>query len=365
MDASASSSNAIPVVDKIRNVWSQKFDQPSAINDVQSGNAVEIDSDASNNNHGYVETKGTQKWEELDDGLMIWEEKHTIIDICDDDSNSDDSIQETKPNDQHEKSVFQPDAIKRELFEDLGENDDVIELIDDEFDDSFNESIHILTDTSVINDLFGEDTLLADFNNINHVIMNDPENRGKPNREIISCPICQDKMRREELNSHLEGCTGITVKIEIKSKLKAGISAPRQLPFYKNHAIGASTNRRIQRVNSIDQRALEQAGYSQDQIDRALKYNSEEKDYNARIMKEMAAEDRSRRSQQNSVSAAITNPAVVPATPTATATVNFTSGDGAEALPAENVPCPVCSQMVDANEINQHLDYCLANTFAD
>lgn len=355
-----SEANATAIADRIRNVWSHKFEKPST-NAAPPENAAQPDSEQTNK-RGYVETKPTQKWEDVDDDIMVWEEKHPIIDICDDDSDeSQGGVEDVKPNIKHERS-FQPDAIKRELFDDLGENDDVIELIDDEYDDAFSESIHILTDTSVINDIFGEDTLMADFNNINNVVMNDPENRGNPNREIITCPICQDRMRREELTSHLEGCTGITVKVEVKPKSKAGgsvVGAPRQLPFYKNHASTnvPSTSRTARRVSSVDQDLLRQAGYTQAQIDRTVKENAEEKDYNARIMDEMAAEERDRRAQQrtqrHATATVITDTASVP--PIATAT----SADAEAQVPVEKLPCPVCSQMVNANDINTHLDQCL------
>lgn len=350
--AATGSSVADPtsVAERIRNVWTHRFERPPA-NDAPTESAVKPKSEPNNDKRGYVETEPTQKWEDVDDDIMVWEEKHPIIDICDDDS-SDYIEVETEPAIKHERS-FQPDAIKRELFDDLGENEDVIELIDDEFDDAFNESIHIMTDTDAINDLFGEDTLMADFNNINNVVMNDPENRGNPNREIITCPICQDKMRRDELSSHLEGCTGITVKVEVRPKSKAG--APRQLPFYKNHATPKvpSTRRMVQRVNSVDQDLLRQAGYTQAEIDRLVKEKAEEKDYNTRIMDEMAADERNRQTQQNTAAAAAIDPPIV--APTAM----ITSADVEAPSPVEMVPCPVCNQMVNANEVNQHLDECL------
>lgn len=352
-----------PVAERLRNVWSHKFETPSVNVAAPLNQATETAAPPeteSSNKRGYVEITPTQNWEDVDDDIMVWEEKHPIIDICDDDSSdSQNSSVETKPNIKHERS-FQPDAIKRELIDDLGENDDVIELIDDEFDDAFNETVHILSDTSVINDIFGEDTLMADFNNINNVIMNDPENRGNPNREIITCPICQDKMRREELNSHLEGCTGITVKVELKPKSRDGIivsGTPRQLPFYKNQttARAPSTSRIARRVNSVDRDLLRQAGYTQEQIDRLGKETAEEKDYNARIMDEMAAEQRAGRTQPtNATAAAAVNNTVIVSPP-----ATITSADAVATLPAEMLPCPVCNQMVNANEINLHLDECL------
>lgn len=59
-----------------------------------------------------------------------------------------------------------------------------------------NKSLDLLTDNSVIDDIFGTDSLMADFNNINNVVMNDPENVGNRENEIVTCPICEDKMPR-------------------------------------------------------------------------------------------------------------------------------------------------------------------------
>lgn len=69
-------------------------------------------------------------------------------------------------------------------------------MIDDEFDDTLNESIDLLTDNSVIDEIFGTDTLMADFNNINNVVMNDPDKIGNRDMEIVTCPICEDRMPR-------------------------------------------------------------------------------------------------------------------------------------------------------------------------
>lgn len=350
LNATATGSGAagtIPAAERIRNIWSQKFDKP-----------VEVEvapKPAPTNKPTYVETKPTQKWEDLDDDIMVWDEKHPVIDICDDDSNDSQSVGAAAVPPTPERT-FQPDAIRKELFDDLGESEDVIELIDDEFDDAQNESIQILTDTSVIDEIFGEDTLMEDFNNINNVVMKDPENRGNPKKEIITCPICQDQMRRDELSCHLEGCTGITVKVEIKPKSKAGTKTPRQLPFYKNHATGSapSTSRTVQRVNAADRETLLRAGYTEAQIERILKEKAEEKDYNARIMDEMAAEERNRRAQRNARATVIASPSVAP--PTAT----VTTADVEAPMPAVMVPCPVCNQMFAADEINTHLDLCLA-----
>lgn len=349
LSATATSSrprDTMPVNEQIRNAWLQKFNGPST--DAATPDSAAPPKSDTTSKRGYVETAPTQKWEDLDDDIMIWEEKHPVIDICDDDSGDNTVVQ---PKVEHERT-FQADAIKRELLDDLGEDDNgVIELIDDDFDDACNdESLQIMTDSRVLDDLFGDDTLMADFNNINNVIMKDPENRGNPDREIITCPICQEQMRREELSSHLEGCTGITVKVEIKPKSKG---ATRQLPFYKNQAAvivpSTSRSRTAERLNSTDHKLLRQAGYSQEQIMRLAKEKAEEKDYNARIMDEMAHEERNRRNAPNDTA---TNSVIV--------VLEGTVPPRDSSPPAETVPCPVCSQMVAPTEINNHLDQCLS-----
>lgn len=348
-------SNPLPVTDQIRNAWSLKFVSTTAAPDPPAEPAPDAPKAAPTANKGYTETAPTQKWEDLDDDIMVWEEKHAVIDICDDDSNSSHSSSNEPVPPVKLERTFQPDAIRDELFKDLREqdddDDDVIELIDDEFDDASREVLDALTDTSVIDELFGEDTLMADFNNINNVVMADPENRGNPAREIITCPICQDRMPREELNAHLDGCGGITVRVEIKPKSK-GV---RQLPFYKNTPVQrpAPPTARTQRVNSEDQDLLRQAGYSQADIDRMAR---EERDYNSRIMNEMATEERDRRTQPNN-----SNGTQVRSNDTEANVPNVVAAEET----TDRVPCPVCTEMVEADQINRHLDECLNASVLD
>lgn len=182
---------------------------------------------------------------------------------------------------------------------------------------------------------------MADFNNINDVVMNDPENIGNPNMEIVQCPICEDRMPRGDLSSHLDGCNGITIKINPKKR------GEKLKPFYKNQA--KPTNKQLR---DRDKELLRAAGYTPDQIERLSKENQEAKDYNDRIMDEMAHEERHRRTTvitQN------------PSNDIETIALDDESSNSS-AVP-EKLPCPVCSTQVDANQINQHLDECLQANF--
>lgn len=163
----------------------------------------------------HVVTEATSQWEEIDDDLLVHNVQNTLIEIADDD-NDDEKPQllENLPTTIREIPPMSQKSIKQELLDDIGAADEDIVMIDDEFDDALrNESYEILSDTSVIDDLFGTDTLLRDFNDINNVIMNDPENKGNANKEIIQCPICQDRMPREELNGNiLVNCSTIIIE---------------------------------------------------------------------------------------------------------------------------------------------------------
>lgn len=98
-------------------------------------------------------------------------------------------------------------------------------LIDDEYDNRLqNVVMEVLTDSSVIDELFGTDTLLRDFDNLNNVIMQDEENAGDSNKEIIACPICGQRWARHKLNDHLEGCEGFRFPVEPRKR------APKRPP---------------------------------------------------------------------------------------------------------------------------------------
>lgn len=107
-------------------------------------------------------------------------------------------------------------AIKQEIFGDydldgdsngMPDDDDDIILIDDEFDDTLAEvasNADVDLDTSVVDDMFGTDTLLADFANINDAMPD--QTTGE---QIITCPICTERMSRDNLAEHFDGCQGV------------------------------------------------------------------------------------------------------------------------------------------------------------
>lgn len=187
-------------MESVRNVWANKFKDSNKHDDEVS----EIVPPKSNTTKV---TESTSAWEEIDDDILIHSVQNTIIEINDDGSIDSHSSHSSRTNDipvtRHSTNETGPRnsqssqiSIKRELLDDLGVAEDDFEMIDDEFDDTLNESTEILTDNSVIDELFGTDTLMADFNNINNVVMRDPENVGHPEMEIVTCPICEERMPR-------------------------------------------------------------------------------------------------------------------------------------------------------------------------
>lgn len=199
----SSSSNDLPgdttPSESIRNIWANKFTDSKK----PDAKTSEIGDSMPKNNKKTKVTESTSAWEEIDDDILIHSVRNTVIEIDDgsnDSRSSHNSQNDDEPVMQHSTNETKPKiSIKRELLDDLGLEDsdsNGIEMIDDEFDDTLNESLEILTDNSVIDEIFGTDTLMADFNDINNVVMNDPENIGNPDMEIVTCPICEDRMPR-------------------------------------------------------------------------------------------------------------------------------------------------------------------------
>ncbi|XP_031623320.1 sprT-like domain-containing protein Spartan [Contarinia nasturtii] len=331
--------------ENIRNVWANKFNdnKPPA-------NQASTSTDHRQTKNKTKVTEASSAWEEIDDDILIHSVKNEVIEI---DDGSNDGYQPDVDNNTVARDAThdaKPNVtIKMELLDDLGEEDENIEMIDDEFDDTMNESLDLLTDNNVISDLFDTDTLMTEFNNINNVIMSDPENVGNPNMEIIQCPICEDRMARDELSSHLEGCNGITVKIDPK---KRGNNS-KPMPFYKNHAKPSTSQSSQTSTNERERELLLKAGYTQEQIDRLNTDTHESREYNNRIMNELANDERQRRTsviRQHSRD----NDDIE--------TITLDDGSNSSSVPVpvpEKHPCPVCNVPIDVNQINQHLDECL------
>lgn len=314
----------------VRNMWAQRWAASESTTGAKKPESEKVKEEVKTES-GFK--KPVEVWEELDDEIMIKEVHNEVIEL---ESSDDEDNQFVRPKSPKRAKpadfLNHSQAIKNEVFDDLGVEEDDIEFIDDDFDDELgDESFTILSDSSVLDDLFGNDTLMDDFNSINGVIMSDKENRGNKGREIITCPICQDQMPRDDLSSHLDGCSGI--KVELKHRPKGSSKKnSKRLPFYT--ASTASTSRGI---DAEDRQVLLKAGYSSSMID-SLNVNSEEREYNARINREM-------REERVSGVSDIGGP-----------NENNSRNEADDAV----VPCPVCNKMVIRSGINAHLDQCLA-----
>lgn len=290
---------------------------------------------------------GTSKWEIVDDDIQVRDDKPSLILINDSDDddcvlaidNINSSVPASRPPINNQSAGGRQAAIKQEILDSIneahidGEDDESdIELIDDEFDDNLRNVAVELTDNRVIDDLFGTDTLMADFNEINDVIMKDSENRGQPNKEIITCPICQERMQRDQLDEHLDGCLGITTKVSLKA-----VSSVRSRPTTSAATAAAATSSALKSERQI----LQECGYDDATITRILRDKREERAYNERILTEMASDpattSRARKPSKAQLKVA------------------------AAAAVADRLPCPVCQGQIDADKINDHLDVCLSN----
>lgn len=330
-DGSGATNSTAPS-DKIRSIWANRFNNNSSNTD----NVISGPDEKSDSAKNKV-IEATSNWEEIDDDILIRSVQDTVIEIDDDSNDAVDVKLESNVN-----SSCLHKSIKEELLNDLGENAENIELIDGEFDDALlNESLELLTDQKVIDEIFGMDDLMNNFNEINDVVMKYPENKGNPNKEIISCPICQDNLPREQLSEHLDGCSGITVKVEPRKRNNGGKIQP--LPFYKNKAKPSTSSANVNEISNKKD-MLRKAGYDQETINRLFTETQEAKEYNDRILQEMTNE---RQSTANKRSSSI-QPVIIDDGPTAD-TDNM----------RERSTCPVCNISVFVDEINQHLDLCL------
>lgn len=248
-------------------------------------------------------SSNTTPWEIIDDDIQLREPIHEIIELEDSDSDEPgDFIIKPKPRmttDERQKQ------IKQEILN-PGDDDSDIELVDDDFDDEIATTGVQLGDTSVIDDIFGSDTLMSDFYEINVTTPTASKtNKTESSQEIISCPICTSRMLRDQFEEHLNGCMGISVKLDIAAPSHSKKRKRDITPF-------ASTSRPAPTERDL----LLSAGYTEDVVDRVLLEREEEKRYNDRIMSEIQQE-------------------------------------------SETLVCPICQARVPASEINDHVDGCL------
>lgn len=272
--------NDKPAISSVRDIWSNRFLSPRMSNNSSS-------------------------WEIIDDEVQIREPINEIIELEDSDSdNPVDLVKKSMPKlttDERQKQ------IKKEIL-DPGDDDSDIELVDDDFDDELATAGAELSDTSVIDDIFGSDTLMSDFYDINVATPTASKmNKTESSQEIISCPICTSRMCRDQFEEHLNGCMGITVKINIAAPCHSKKRKRDITPF-------ASTSRPALTERDL----LLSAGYTEEVADRVLLERKDEKRYNDRIMNEIQQES------ENRISA-----------------------------------CPICQAMVPTSAINEHIDGCI------
>lgn len=148
-------------------------------------------------------------WESYDDDVMVADVDVPVIQISDSEDEAEQRPRPVAPVSSQERTM----NIKREVMEDESMyDDDEILMIDDEYDDraagtdEMSAAIE-LADQSIIDDLFGEDTLLNEFQRENDVVPCSSRYQHDEANDITTCPICFEKMRRSEFANHLEGCS--------------------------------------------------------------------------------------------------------------------------------------------------------------
>ncbi|XP_030379059.1 uncharacterized protein LOC115627506 [Scaptodrosophila lebanonensis] len=223
--------------DHMREVWSKRFGNEKAKADKDHG-----DTEAARKRRRLTQDDAIPVWESYDDDVLVRDVK--VPTICISDSESDG---ENEPSDppgrQKMTSQERTMIIKREVMEDerLLYSDEDIFMIDDEFDDDADAEAETdanlsaaseLADQSVINDIFGRDTLMEEFQRDNDVVPSGSRYQHDAANDITSCPICFESMKRSDFENHLEGCS-ITIRIpppSVKPKAKKGTNVAKGRP---------------------------------------------------------------------------------------------------------------------------------------
>ncbi|XP_054728842.1 DNA-dependent metalloprotease SPRTN isoform X3 [Anastrepha obliqua] len=292
----------------------------------------------------------TDDWLVLDDEIMLREAPtETIAILSDDESDEYDNDVEESDNEVRPSKQSTPltaderqKAIKQEILEDTADllDEDII-LIDDEYDDNSlvasNDLPTIsaaaeLADTSVIDEFFSDDTMLKEFNRENDVKPSGSRHFSMPEDDIITCPICQDKMKRCVFADHMDGCTGIAIKV-----------APPKHALKKLSAISRPV-KPTNKSRPSRKEILRKAGYSeQDLINLTSTSDEEFSSSNGNI---------------NLTS---------PTQPNANSTSAEVSPENMDTrlyrqrnILKSTIQCPNCGQEVEQNTINDHLDDCLS-----
>ncbi|XP_017050789.1 DNA-dependent metalloprotease SPRTN [Drosophila ficusphila] len=207
-------------------------------------------------------------WESYDDDVWIQNTSVPTVNLDDDGSESEEVM---VPGPKTRMSQQQRTMnIKREVMEEESSyTEDDILFIDDEYNDNEADNDISLTaatelaDQSIIDDLFGEDTLLKEFQRENAAMPTCSNYSNCVDNDIVSCPICFEKMKRTQLANHFEGCS-ITVRVEPPSFSRKGTS---KNPAKKPGGSKPSTSRGSKpQSRDSQQQFLRNAGYTDEEI---------------------------------------------------------------------------------------------------
>lgn len=293
--ASTRSSTSNPLA-TVRDIWSKKYS-------VDANKAQQSDSTAGSKPISLT-TPVQSNWEIIDDDIEIENVIHETVTILDDSVPIiNDSLSAPQ------RQSFDEASIKREIVSSFGDSDltdSDIELIDHDYDDTEGAPAEGLCDRTITDNLFSWNKSTEDLNKIH---MTDDENVGNPDKELVSCPVCNIKCERESMSDHLDGCLGLTRKIDPRRAVRPPVRGPSRGPSQKN---SRPTKVRTSTVTAP---------------------TSEEEEFNRRILSEMEAEARNARTSAGAV-----------------------RNDEA----TEWSSCPVCKNSVKTSEINDHLDICLS-----
>jgi len=266
-------------------------------------------------------------WDVVDDEVMVKKLPADVIVLSDDSDCEVDVDKKPVFPSQLKKNMTADERqtiIKQEILDDDDDllDDDII-LIDDEYDDAqdnLNLSAAIeLADTSVIDEFFGEDILLKDFRVENDVMPSGSRSLPNPGNDIITCPICQEKLQRKLFDEHLDGCTGITLKVKPSIKGLHNIRMPEAKP-----------SKRPTRKKSAKQ-LLKDAGYSPSDLQNITLDSDDDADessLNSTFSDTADSDNRPRTVRQR-------------------------------AIYQTTRQCPICAVHIEESQMNDHLDQCI------
>lgn len=290
-------------------------------------------------------------WIVVDDDVMLQEQPNKVITLSSDEDDDDSDAEITKPKINKNMTLDQRQTmIKQEIMdESIDLCDDDIELIDDEYDDNVGNNLDLtvaseLADTSVIDEFFGEDTLMKEFKRENDCQPSSSRHQFDAGYDIITCPICLEKMTRTVLADHLNGCTGIAVKILPPKKTMKKLSTISKEARPKRQT-------RPSRKSTKD--ILRNAGYTDDVLEQIASASSMDEDEEELEFLQRAGIKRSPNSKKT-------------ISKTQKVDLNSSSEDENSRLFRQRSiykttrQCPVCAREVEENEMNEHLDECLS-----